>query len=486
MSQLERAARSSGWVFASKGAERLLRIGVVIVLARLLEARGFGVYSFAFAFAEMFAVFTDAGLHPILVREIAKDRAAAPRLMGSALVLKAILTAVSWLAALVVATWTIPAGEARWTALVASFSLFLSFRVASFRTVFDAPFEAGLEMGTPALYGTASEVFSAACLLAAVWMRWPLPALIGVQVAAHLPGAILLARTSRRRLRPVYGFAPALWRRLLVMALPVGAANLFLMAYTRSDILMLGWMRGEVSVGLYSAAYKLTGSLGIVPLALTTSLLPVLAAAFGEGDRERVGRIYRGVLSAAIAAGLPIAVAGSLLSTEIVALVYGPAYAPAARALWILAWAVAFNFVLYILTTSAMAVGRERLFMVYAGALSLLNVILNALLIPRFGFLGACWATVIAEGVMMAAGLAVLRPNVGLPAGGAALRALLSAAAAGAVLGWLPAPLAVRLIGSAILYTVLVYWGRGLSPEGLAALRLIVRQRLRPEAGEGS
>ncbi len=484
MSRVAAAAKNSGWVFAGKGAERFIRIVVVIVLARALGVRGFGVYSFAFAFAEMFAIATDAGLHTILVREIARDREAAPRLLGSALILKGLLAILSWLAAWVVAVWTIPAGEPLWSALAASFLLFVSFRVTSFRMIFDAPFEAGLKMSTPIAIGVGSEFLSAACLIAAAWARWPIPALIGVQLAAFLPGFFLLARRSFREIRPVLRFNLTLWFRLLRMAIPVGIANFFLVAYTRTDILMLGWMMDEKSVGMYSAAFKLTGSLSIIPLAITTSLLPLLSNAFGSGDAEKVRQMYRAALSVAVVAGLPVAVGGYLLSEGAIGLIYGAGYEPAAKALQILAPAMFFSFILYVMTTSAVAVSRAGLFTIYAGMLALLNIALNAALIPSYGILGASWATLIAEGFLMAAGMAVLRPSVGLPAGGAAVRALGAALLAGAVLIWLPGPQLLRLFISAVLYVTLAYRGKGITSEGTAALEELLRSIFRPRPSE--
>ncbi len=179
-------------------------------------------------------------------------------------------------------------------------------------------------------------------------------------------------------IRPVLRFNPVLWFRLLRMAIPVGIANFFLVAYTRTDILMLGWMMDEKSVGMYSAAFKLTGSLSIIPLAITTSLLPLLSNAFGSGDAEKVRRMYRAALSVAVVAGLPVAVAGYLLAEGAIGLVYGAGYEPAAKALQILAPAMFFSFILYVMTTSAVAVSRAGLFTIYAGMLALLNIALNA------------------------------------------------------------------------------------------------------------
>lgn len=473
------AAKNSGWVLSGKGLERFFRIVVVVVLARSLGVRGFGVYSFAFAFAEMFAMMTDAGLYTILVREISRDREAAPRLIGSAILLKGILAILSWFAACVVAIRTIPPGEPLWSALVASFLLFISFRVASFRMVFDAPFEAGLKMSVPVSLGAASELFSAICLVLAAWARWPIPALIGVQLASILPGFFILAWRCFREIRPVWRVDFSLWLRLLRMAVPVGVANFFLIAYARTDILMLGWMIDDVSVGMYSAAFKLTGSLTIFPLAVTTSLLPLLSQTYGTGDIGKSRQMYRAAQSMVFVAGLPVAVGGYLLAEEIVGLIYGPGYEAASGALKVLSPAALFSFILYVMTTSAVAVGRAGLFTAYAALLALLNMVLNALLIPPYGILGASWATLIAEGLLMAVGMAALRSSVGMPAVGAALKAVVAALFSGVVLVGLPGSLVLRLFVSGMLYTILVSVGKGVTSEGVDALKELIRSKFR-------
>lgn len=474
MSRLGAAARTSAWVLLGKGAERVTRLAVIVVLARLLDPRGFGAYSVAFAFAEIFAVFTDLGLNAVLVRELAKDRDGAPRLLGAGVVLKLIFSILSFAAAWAAAFLALAPGELRASALAATFALFLSFRVASLRWVFEAPFEAGLRMGAPVAIGLASELLSAACLLGAAWAGWPLPALIGAQLAALLPGCLLLARRAAAEVRPRLAFDPALWGRLLRAALPVGAANLFLIAYSRTDILMLQWLADTTAVGMYAAAFKLTGSLDVIPLALATPLLPLLAAAFAGGGREEAGRLYRGAVTLACAMAVPVAAGGTVLAAEITRAVYGAGYAPSAGALRVLAWAAVFHFALYVMTTAALAAGREKLFTAYAGLLALLNVALDALLIPPFGFLGASWATFLAEGLLLAAGAAVLRRELGLPEGRALAGALGAGAAVAALLAWLPLPLWGRLAGAALLYAGWLWGGRVLPPEILRMVRASV------------
>ena len=483
MSWMAEAVKNSGWVLAGRCLERLIRIAVVVVLARVLGVRGFGVYSFAFAFAEMFAIFTDAGLHTVLVREIAKNRDEAPRLLGSALVLKGFMALASWAAMWVMVVWMIPAGESRTSALVASFLLFVSFRVTSLRTLLDAPFEAGLRMARPIILGIGSEFLSAVGLIAAAWAGWPIPGLIAVQLVLFVPGCAVLARLFFREVRPDLRFDPRHWFGLLRMAVPIGAANAFFIVYTRTDFLMLEWISGERSVGMYSAAYKLTGSLGIIPLAVTTSLLPLISRSFEAGKGDEVRKMYRASMSLAMAVGLPLAVCGILFPGAIIGLIYGPEFAPAANALQVLAGSMLLSFLLFVMTTAGVAVGKAGLFAAYAGLLAILNAALNAALIPRFGYVGASWATFVAEATMLAVGLMVLRPVVGLPSGGTALRAAGAAAAAAAGLIWIPMPMAFNLFISWVMYATLIFLGRGITPEGLAAVKSLLGSRFRQPKG---
>ncbi|MFQ6111678.1 MAG: oligosaccharide flippase family protein, partial [Nitrospinota bacterium] len=277
MSTAARVFRNSGAVLAGQGLERLLKLVVIILLARYLQARGFGTYAFIFAYVELFAVITDLGVNAILVREVSRERERAGELLGSALLLKGLLT----LAALglcwgIIAALSYP-GQIKLLVFVASAILILSFRVNSFRMTFDAVYQAELEMKYPMALGAMSEALSAVLILLAIAKGLGLGGIVLLQVAAYLPGFIALGVLFQRRVRPVYRVDLALWKRLLSLAFPIALANLFIMAYSRADLLMLSFMKGDESVGFYASALKLVGSLGIIPLALSTSLHPLIA-----------------------------------------------------------------------------------------------------------------------------------------------------------------------------------------------------------------
>src|SRR5256885_13539607 len=78
---------------------RLLSTVFLLVLARVVGASEFGVYSTALAFATIFSIFIDLGTNPIVTREIARYPDKRPRIIASVNFLKT-LTAVAMLGCL--------------------------------------------------------------------------------------------------------------------------------------------------------------------------------------------------------------------------------------------------------------------------------------------------------------------------------------------------------------------------------------------------
>jgi O-antigen/teichoic acid export membrane protein len=100
-------------------------------------------------------------------------------------------------------------------------------------------------------------------------------------------------------------------------------------------------------------------------------------------------------LTALVAA--PLGLGGTLCAEPIISLLFGPAYAPAVPALQILAWAMALIILRDTYRQAFNAVRRPRLDLRCAGISVGLNVVLNVLLIPRYGMRGAAVATLVSE-----------------------------------------------------------------------------------------
>lgn len=163
------------------------------------------------------------------------------------------------------------------------------------------------------------------------------------------------------------------------------------------DITMLGIMKGNSDVGLYSAAVRITSIVNQVISSISWVLLPQLSQNFAIKDYERVNNLLHKVLIFTVTLTLPSVAGLNILSSEIITIAGGTRYAGAANSLSILSIAMALFIASGVFGNMILLPsGREMQFAVVCTVGMLVNAILNLFLIPRFGIDGAAFATVIA------------------------------------------------------------------------------------------
>jgi O-antigen/teichoic acid export membrane protein len=94
---------------------------------------------------------------------------------------------------------------------------------------------------------------------------------------------------------------------------------------------------------------------------------------------------------------LPVVIGVSFFSKEIILFVYGADYLPSASALALLIWALFFIFINAPVGNIVATSNMMHAFLPYAIGNTLLNIVLNLFLIPKYSFWGASFATVFTE-----------------------------------------------------------------------------------------
>ncbi len=219
--------------------------------------------------------------------------------------------------------------------------------------------------------------FAAALLLTAV-----LTFAVSLRTAARLTGSALLARIEP---------GPAHRRReFLRDVAPVGVGVVLSALYFRVDVLLLQHWRGAEAVGAYSAVFRLIEALRLFPAAALAVALPELCRA--ESTRPMIRLATRLGGGAVVLAGAIWLAAGWLIP-----FCFGPAFADAVPAFRILLIAFPLMTLNYALTTQLVAWDRHRAYAALCAAALVLNVALNARLIPAQSIVGAAWTTVWTE-----------------------------------------------------------------------------------------
>ena len=192
-------------------------------------------------------------------------------------------------------------------------------------------------------------------------------------------------------------------------------------------------------------------------------------------DSDALRRQLGSFTSLAVVAALPLAAGSAIVGTGVMTALFGHAYRPAGTPFTILMVASAMAVVSVNYTSLAMATGQERTFAMAVTVASIVNVLLNLLLIPSYGTIGAAIATVAAQSVVLAVCAHRVVAVIGRPplAGRRIVGAVAATAVMSAVLLAMPSSISVWLripAGGAVYLAVAAACG-AVRREDLALLR---------------
>ena len=267
-------------------------------------------------------------------------------------------------------------------------------------------------------------------------------------------GTHVLAVGRIVRLRPVIDVE--YWRGLLRDSLVLGLALGLGQVYFRIDSLLLAFVRPELEVGLYGAAYKFVELAELVMYAIVLSVFPALTRFVTTRDPRTGGLLQRG-FDVMLAAAAPVAVVMLTLPSELLRATAGSRYEGAATALQILAVYPVFAFVNGLFARVLVAADRDRDLLRITATVLTLNVAANVALLPRYGFEAAAAIAIVTEMIALAMLVLAVRATVGtLPNLRYALVVALAASVMAATTRFVEPAAIAGVLGAAVYGTVLI------------------------------
>lgn len=360
----------------------LMSFFVVIHVARVLGPEAYGKVGFAQAFVSYFMLIASMGLETLGLRDIAKNKSDSAAVLTNITILRIALFAVAY-AALAVAVFLFPRDHvSNMVVLVFGFYMLLcpvqqemyymgndQFKIVSISRIVHSVIYCGLVY---LLINDEGQVVEFTAL----------------QVGANLiPLAILwfpvIKKVSLRLFDPRRSAGYVRSGVWLMLSSFMGAI------YWNMDKVMIGYWYPDEYVGWYDAAYKIVNLL-LVP---STLLWGVMSPRIARKERRDIWL----TVVLLILGGGAIAMITLPLRHQLIQLVFGVQYAPAAGPLGILALAMFANHCSRALSCPLQLWGNEKIFFYAAMTGAAVNIVCNILFIPRYGLYGAAWSTVAAD-----------------------------------------------------------------------------------------
>lgn len=389
----KRIAKNFSWLLVGNIISGLINFFSIIYIARVLGAAAFGLLQFAQAFLLYLIVIVDYGLATYGIREIAKNREQVAKISINLFFLRLIIAFVSFCLSLFILS-ILPISSTMRLLFIVTF-LFVFYRALNADWVFQ-----GLERME---YVAISKLlFSATTFLfIVVFIRGPSD-LINIPLIRFISGLVISGGLLIIVFKYFFRFdpkkiSPRSWPKSFYLAIPLGISIIMLQIYDNLDIIMLGIMDKTAIVGIYNVAYRMYYIFAGIFTMFLTAVIPVVCKRMGENDVRTKGLLEKFFRLTTLFI-IPVTVLVSLSSPLIIGLFFGNEYINAATALRYLIWAL-IPYVIHCIYGSLILVpaGHFNRFLASVAAGAGANVVLNIILIPRFSFVGAAVATIIAQ-----------------------------------------------------------------------------------------
>jgi O-antigen/teichoic acid export membrane protein len=397
MNTIQRIVKNTAVLFAANAISKLLGFFYIMYTARFLGAEGFGVLSFALAFTGIFGVFTDLGLWPLTVREVARDKSLSGKYLGNITVIKIFLVIITF----ILMGITIYMLDYPEQTIKVVYFIFLSVIFNSFSQMFYSIFQAYEKMEYQSIGQIINSILKVAGALFAISQRFNI---VGFASIYFIVSVIILGYSFSVYLWKF--FTPKievdfdLWKSMIKQALPFGFSSIFVTVYYWIDSVMLSIMKGNEIVGWYNAAYRLVIVLLFIPTAYVMAIFPVMSNLYKLSGKS-LGFSYERSIKYMLIISIPIATGITLLSNRVILLIYGVEYIPSTMALQILIWTIIFIFINYVSGNFLESINRQASVAKVTGIGAIINIVLNLLMIPKFSYIGASIATVATEFIVL-------------------------------------------------------------------------------------
>lgn len=439
-----------------------------------------GGYLWVLSITGFFVTGLDLGLTPILTREAAKPDAEGKKLVETALWLKIPFAAVT-----VILMWSLVLLTRRdpyiliMLAVATGIMLFDGYTMAFFaalRARQVITFEAivlvafqvlTLILGVVATYTT----HNLAVIMAALFVGSALNHLIMQWGARRVYGSYFFPRKDPVSLVHLTKLIPAFATGAVITKI-----------YAVADTIIVGFVAGDLAVGLYSVPAKVATALQtLIPAAFATSIYPSMSN-FAATSRDKLRLLFdRSILYIYLLA-LPITIGLVILAEPIMTTIW-PQYRAAVPAFVIMMLGIPFIFLAYPTGSLLNATGNERRNTGNRIIATAANVLMNVVFVPFWGVAGAAAAYAISNALLFALDLVPAWRSVG-PSTAILVGRGARAMGAGALMGiFLYAtrqsiPFWMAIPAAAALYVILLFAARVLKRGEIDVVRDLLRRRV--------
>jgi O-antigen/teichoic acid export membrane protein len=384
--------KNSFWMMLEKASRLFIGVTISSLMARSLGPNDFGQLNFLISLLSIASVLSSLGFNRIIVREVAnqiENTVLTNRTAVTAFYLRLIMSLVLWIVSIIIGVFFLGDDLLYITIIFASL-FFVSFDVFDFYSQGTSKFKV-ISLCRLSVFFITSSI-----KLVLIWLDFSLTAFIFMVLIEYILTAMFFYFFFIRKNNIILSynvFESSCGADLIKESWPEIIAGFGAILFMRIDQIFLQILEGNESVGIYSAATRITEAWYFLPAIIIATTFPKLLALRKESYSSYLNGI-RALMSFLVALSVAVAIIFTLCSNWLVLLLFGIEYAESANVIMLHTWGGVF-LCMGLASGSWLVAERKLKLNLLRNVFGLIvGSITNWMLIPIYGVTGSAIATV--------------------------------------------------------------------------------------------
>lgn len=401
-----KVAKNAGWIIGIQLVKSILGMVISMLTARFLGPSNFGVINYASSIVAFVAPVMQLGFTGVLVQELVKTPEKEGEILGTAITLST-LSSLFCILGVSAFAFIANGGETETIIVCALYSTLLIFQALEmmiywFQARLLSKYSSCISLIAYAAI-SAYKIFLLATHKSIYWFAVS-NALDYMLIAAGL--FIVYRKLGGIKL----SFCKNTAKRLFSKSKYYIVSNMMITVFSQTDKIMLKLMIGDAATGYYSAAVTCAGMFGFVFSAIIDSFRPLVFELQKE-SRSKYENIIVTLYSVITYLSVIQSVAVALLAPVMIRVLYGSAYTESIAVLQVITWYCTFSYLGGARDIWMLAENKQKHLLTINAVGAVMNIVLNAILIPKFQAIGAAAASVLTQFFINYVFVLVYRPT---------------------------------------------------------------------------
>lgn len=385
-------ARNALWLIAGKIAQMVLQLLVGVLTARYLGPANYGLITYGAAYVAFFSSLCNLGINSVIIKNFVDHPDEEGEAIGTTLFLRLLSGLLSCVAIFAIVS-IVDAHEITTIVTVVLCSLSLIFHIfETFNYWFQSKYQSKVVSIATLIAYVVTSVYKIVLLILEKSVTW----FAFATSVDYIVYAIVVISFFAKYRGPKLSISLSKAKELLSQSHHYILAGIMVSVYGYTDKLMLKQMLDEASVGYYSTATTVCTMWAFILSAIIDSFYPTILKLY-KTNYSAFERKNRQLYAIIFYVSISVSVLFMIFGEMVIKILYGHEYLPAVPILKIVTWYTAFSY-LGVARNAWIVSNNSQKYLKYIYVIAaIVNVILNAIMIPRWGENGAAVASLFAN-----------------------------------------------------------------------------------------